>query len=216
MPRHKETNENLSLELRITPPDGQPITDWKIDDDFLQLVAFVEGGGGTDKALHYHAYIEYKRSRTLLAKWIYSIAHCFHGETGNSVFFTRKPHQHTFGYIAKNGSCAFRHNVPQTTIEQWFNESEEYLKSKESKRKKKQRTREEKVSKIKADVISGLKTRSIQSDVGSVVDRLLAEFHNAEISLPPRSSFETLVMSIMYHVDKNLVRSYYMKNFSFI
>jgi len=214
MPRPKLTDETLQLELRITPPDGQPITDWKVNEDHVQLVAFLEGGSGTEKALHYHVFLEYGRSRTLLVKWIYSIAHCYNGETGNAVFFTRKPHKHTFGYIAKQGSCAVRHNVPQTTIEQWFHDSEDYLKSKETKRKQKQRTREEKVSQIKTAMIKGLQTHTINSDVNSVVDRLLAEFHNAELSLPPRSSFETLVVSIIYHVDKSFARNYYAKNLS--
>lgn len=216
MPRIKATDDLLILELRITPPDGQPITDWKLSDDHVKFVAYQEGGGGTDKALHYHCYIEYKRSRTLLIKWIYSIAHCNHGQTGNAVFFTRKPHSHTFGYIAKSGNVAHRHNVSQTTLEEWFHSSEEFLKSKETDRKRKLRSREKHITAIKQRLTKDLQDGNLDRNVGSIVDRLLAEFTNAQLSLPSRTSMETLSMSILYPFDAPFVRSYYMKTFSFI
>lgn len=211
MPRVKATDTTLKLELRITPPDGEPITDWQITDDHKSFVAFLEGGPGTGKALHYHCLLEYARSRTLLKKWIYSIARCNNGETGNAVFFSRKPHSHTYGYIAKHRNCAYRSNIDQGTIDEWIEQSEEYCKQKENARKRKQRSREQLVSSIKETISKGLQDRSIEPNVEAVADRLLAEFHNAELSLPPRSSFETLVMTLMYKVDRSYVRSYYTK-----
>lgn len=215
MPRVKKNDDVLQLELRITPADGEQITDWKLTDDHLKFISFMEGGAGTAKALHYHCYIEYARSRTLLLKWIYSIAHCFHGETGNAVFFSRKPHSHTFGYICKSGTVACRHNFEQTTIDEWFQQSEEYLKSKETSRKRKQRKREEAVGAIKAAVIKGLKEHTISHSVDAVIDRLLSEFHNNNLALPSRSIMETITMGCLYHVDRGFVRSYYMKSFTF-
>lgn len=215
MSRVKTSDDVLELELRITPCDGLPIQDWKLTDDHKEFVAYVEGGPGTDKALHYHCYLKYARSRTLLLKWIYSIAHCNNGETGNAVFFSRKPHSRTHGYIAKSGSVACRHNVSQTTLDEWFTQSEEYLRNKSSARKRKQRTREEIVGEIKTQIVKELKEFSINRSPTAVVDRLLAEFHNRNLSFPPRATIEIMVMNIMYNVDAEYVRSFYARNLSF-
>lgn len=212
MPRVKQNDDVMELELRITPPDGEPITDWKLTDDHREFVAYVEGGADTGKTLHYHCYLKYARSRTLLLKWIYSIAHCNNGETGNAVFFSRKPHDHTFGYIAKCGSVACRHNVPQTTLDEWFAASEGYRKSKSSARKRSQRTREQLVADIKDHIITELKEHRLDRNVQSIVDRLLAEFNTRGLSFPPRASLEILVMNILYHFDPSYVRSFYARN----
>lgn len=213
MPRPKLSDDNLVRELRITPPDGQPIVDWKVTSDIVKLVAFQEGGGGTNKALHYHCLIEYTRSRELLVKWIYTIAHCYNGETGNAVFFTRKPHKNTCGYIAKSGNVAYRHNYEQTTLEQWFNDSEDYLKSKEAKRKQKQRTREEVVYNLKKNIQEQINAGDIPRSPGPVLDRIISEFNNNNLALPNRNAMELLIATCM---GTSFLKSYYLKNLSFV
>lgn len=213
MPRSKKDNSVLELELRITPPDGNRIVDWLITDDIEKLVAYEEGGSAEDKKLHYHCYVVYRRSRTLLTKWIYTIARCIDtGETGNAVFFSRKPHEHTFGYICKQGNLTVRHNVPQTTIDEWIAKSRQYVTDKETQRKKKQRTRETELQEIYDSVQKHLKERNDYSS-GEVVSAVLSECDARETRFPSRSQMESFVLKMMYRINSQLVIAYFNKSF---
>lgn len=213
MPRSKKDNSVLELELRITPPDGNRIVDWQITDDIEKLVAYEEGGLAEDKKLHYHCYVVYRRSRTLLTKWIYTIARCIDtGETGNAVFFSRKPHDHTFGYICKQGNLTVRHNVPQTTIDEWIAKSRQYVTDKETQRKRKQRTRESELQEIFDNVQKHLKERNDYSS-GEVVSAVLSECDARETRFPSRSQMESFVLRMMYRINSQLVIAYFNKSF---
>lgn len=214
MPRTKsDPNAVLELELRITPPDGTQITEWYLDDDFVKFAAYEEGGVGTEKKLHYHCYIVYKRSRTLLTKWIYKVARSDE-DTGNAVFFSRKPHEHTFGYISKQRNLVMRHGIDQTLITEWYNQSDEYLRTKERERKRKHRTRKERIDEILEHARKGLQTRDIDRSVDGVIKYIIAACNDAGLILPTRTSMEGYVVSLLAQYDKHLVTSYYARNFN--
>lgn len=212
MPRGRPRNviAPLELELRITPPDGEPITDWQIDDSIEQLVSFQEGGD--EKKLHYHCYIKCTMSRPTLTKWIYKISRCNNGESGNAVFYSRKPHAHTFGYIAKNKTISIRHGLSQTFIEEWFKESDEYKKQRESKRKRDQRDRSLITLDIRQQVAEDLKQGTINKDVSSIVERLIQLYHENNLTFPPRSQIEQATMTLLYPYNSGYVQGWYARN----
>lgn len=216
MPRTKLTDSVLELELRITPPDCNPITDWLLTDDHQQFVAYEEGGAGTDKKLHYHCYVKYNRSRTLLVKWIYTIARSNKQETGNSVFFSRKPHDHTFGYISKENNLVIRKGIDQSLITEWYNQSQAYKRTKERDRKRKQRTRKEVIDEILDHCRNGLKERSIDKSVEGVINYIITACNDAGLILPTRNAMDGYVVSLLASYNNSLVMSYYTKSFSFL
>ena len=211
MPKPK-SGELYIRELRITPPDGLPITEWKVtEDDFKVCVAAEEGGD--EKRLHYHLYIESFRSETWIKKWIYSIAHCYNGESGNSVFFTRKPHENTIAYVVKYGNVVVRHGCSQTYIDEWITKSNEYRQNKESIRKRVQRSRQGIIKQICEEVASGLKGGSVEPSWDTIADELLNYFKLHDI-YPIRSQFELMVIKLIHPYKPEFVRSFYTNSFS--
>lgn len=212
MPKPK-SGEVFQRELRITPPDGLPITDWQANtEDFTQLIAAEEGGGDTGKKLHYHLYVEITRSETWLKKWIYNIAHCHNGESGNTVFFSRKPHENTIGYVVKSGNIVCRHGVNQTYIDEWIKKSNEYVKNKSTERKRQQRTRQSILATIQEHVESDLKARDVKRTPEAIGDLLVKYYHEYSI-YPLRSQHEMMVIKLIHPYDDYFVRSFYNKSF---
>lgn len=89
--------EQRVRELRLTPPDGEPITDWFIDSNVTKLLAAEEGGIGTGKALHYHAVIETTFSDDSIKGWIRRVLRIPMSQAmGNAVYRTGAPHEATY------------------------------------------------------------------------------------------------------------------------
>lgn len=214
MPRIKANpDELLLLELRITPPDGQPIEDWKITDtDFKQVIAAKEGGT-EDCRLHYHAYVECLRSRTWLTKWIYSIAHCHNGETGNAVFFTRKPHDNTIGYVVKHGDIVVRHGCSETFITEWLSKSDEYRRAKEAGRKRRQRVEKSFTQEVRKKIGEQLKDSHDLRYPEQVLKLILAEYYEANKMFPSRSIVENMIVTLLHPYYEYMARSFYLRNF---
>lgn len=215
MPRPKvNPDELLKLEVRITPPDGQPITDWKIGDDFNQLIAAQEGG--TDECrLHYHLYIETLRSRSWITKWIYSIAHCYNGEQGNAVFFTRKPHDNTIGYVVKHGHVVVSHGCTQTFITEWLERSNQYKLDKDSARQRAKRMKQsftQAVIKKVAEHIAETRNAS-ERNPESLMRMIMMEYHESKLTFPSRTVLENMILTLMYPYDEQMVRAFYLRNF---
>ena len=76
------------------------------------------------------------------------------------MYFTKRPHEHTMGYIAKCGMCVCRHGTTQTTIDEWLVKSREYCKQKETDRKRRSRTREDELAQIIAEITDELEMKS--------------------------------------------------------
>jgi len=206
----------LKLEVRVTPYDQEPIV---IDDNDLQnidkLVLCREGTPNGVPRLHYHGYIETKKSESWLRSFLKKIAHAPDNEkvNGNSLYFTRKPHDHTFGYIIKSGNIDYRHGFTQATLDEWLAESSQYAKDKATERKRKQRTRNDELAEIVELIEKDLKDNSISRSVASIVDRFLAICFAENIRFPTRSQMDMYVLQLIHPYDQFMVRSFYMRSF---
>jgi len=212
MPRPKHNPDAvLALELRITPPDGKPIEDWKLGEDFNQVIAAQEGGDD-DCRLHYHLYIETLRSRSWITKWIYSIAHCENGESGNAVFFSRKPHDNTIGYVVKHGNVVVRHGCAQTFIDEWMAKSAQYRKDKDSAKQRAKRLKKTFTQALLGKIVEALRQDVSLRTPERVLDMILAEYHEAKLLNPSKTIIENLIMSALYPYNTGLVRAFYLRN----
>lgn len=215
MPRRKTNPDELYIrELRITPPDGKPITDWKIaDTDFKKVIAAEEGGPPTGKALHYHLYVESMRSESWIKKWVYSIAHCYNGEQGNSVWFSRKPHDHTIGYVVKHGNIVVRHGVEDTFITEWLAKSEQYKRDKSAESKRKQRVEKAFTHQVKDKIVEQLAYQPTLRNTRDVTALILDEYATAGKVFPNRTTVENLIATILYGYEHELVFAFYLRSF---
>jgi len=214
MPRVKvNPDELLILELRITPPDGQPITDWQISDmNFKQVLAAQEGGTDTCR-LHYHAYVECKRSKTWLTKWIYDIARCTNGETGNSVFRTGKPHENTIGYVVKHGNIVVRHGCSETFVTEWLAKSEQYRKDRAATKKRGQRIEKSFTQQVLGKIVEQLRDAPELRTPERVLPLILHEYELASKVFPNRSIVENLISTVLYPYEGRLIDAFYLRNF---
>lgn len=215
MPRpRKNPDEVLKRELRITPPNGVPISDWSLDASILKFVAFEEGGNDSGKKLHYHCYIETTMTSQALPKWVYTVAGCIEsGEKGNAVFFSRAPHEATMGYIAKGRKLSKAHNFENHIIDEWFTQSDEYRKQREATRKREQRSRTDELKTVIEYVKKELTTRYLERNVESVISLILDTCHQREIVFPTRSQMEKLVVELLYPYDSRSILEYYTRSF---
>lgn len=214
MPRTKANPDELYIrELRITPPDGQPITDWQITDkDFKQVIAAQEGGEDQVR-LHYHVYIETMRSASWITKWIYSIAHCYNGEQGNSVFFSRKPHDNTIGYVVKHGNIVVRHGTTDTFIDEWLAKSDQYRRDKEADRARNKRLKKSFTQQVRNKVSEILRQSPDTHSPQRVLDLIIECYHEANQVFPSRTQVENLIVTLLYPYDKSLHRAFYLRSF---
>lgn len=215
MPRpRKNPDELLKRELRITPPNEERIEDWLLDDKVIKFVAFEEGGGDTGKKLHYHCYIETTMTSQALPKWIYRVANCIEtGERGNAVFFTRAPHEHTFGYISKEHKCVISHGILQRTLDEWFTQSAEYVKQRATVRKREQRTRSDELQNIYDLVALELEQKVIQSEIMPTIYSVLEKCHSSGIRFPARTQMEQMVIKLLYRYNAQIAGLYYARSF---
>lgn len=214
MPRPKaDPNALYVRELRITPPDGKPITDWQITDKDFKLAIIAEEGGTDEVRLHYHAYIESMRSESWIKTWIYRIAHCYNGETGNTVFFSRKPHDNTIGYVVKHGNIAVRFGCTQTYIDEWLLKSDEYRRAKDASRKRTQRMSKAFTQDVLKKVVETVRTDAALRNPGSVLSLILSQYQTNNKPYPSRTQVESLVVTVLHPYDEYLVRSFYLKSF---
>lgn len=206
----------LQLEIRVTPYDQEPVV---IDANDLQmfdkLILCEEGSPNGVPKLHYHGYIETKKSESWLRSFLKKISHVPDNEkvNGNALYFTRKPHEHTPGYIVKSGNVTCRHGITQTTLDEWLATSSQYAKDKATERKRKQRSRDDELKTIVDTIEKDLHNYSIQRSVASIVDRFLAICIADNIRFPTRSQMDMYVLKLIHPYDQFLVRSFYTRSF---
>jgi len=211
MPKPK-SGELYVRELRITPPDGLPITDWLVNtDDFVKLIAAEEGGEETGKKLHYHLYVETTRSESWLKKWVYKIGHCYGGESGNAVFFSRKVHENTIGYVVKSANIVCRHGVDNMFIDEWIKKSDQYVKDKATARKKIQRSKQGVVSEMVEKVNNNLHDGKVVSSVAEI-SAALVNYYSSYDCYPNRNQHELLVLKLIHPYNSSYPEMYYMKH----
>lgn len=217
MPK-KPSGAVLKLEVRITPPDQKAIDDWYESDlqEGLQLLVCGEGEPNGTPRLHYHIYLETTVSLSSVRKWINKVLESHKDPNveynGNSLYFTRKPHEHTIPYIVKSRNILVRVGVTQQLIDEYFKQSDDYVKTKERDRKRKTRSRVDEMVEVFAQVEQDLKDRTI-TGVDGIVSRALAICSAEGYDFPARSVMERYVLKLMYSRDEYLVRSFYTKQF---
>lgn len=221
MPRPVKTGVLTPMELRITPPDGKPITDWMLDMPvvgssnpvhFAKLLA-CEEGGIEDVRLHYHVYLETWRSRSWIIKWIYTIARCKNGEQGNSVFFSGKPHDNTIGYVVKHGNVVCRHGIEETFLTEWLAKSKQYRSDKDAKRKRKQRIEKAFTHQVRETVSATLRDAPDLRTPEDVMNLILREYEEHKKMYPSRSSMEIQIVSLLAPYHPATVRAFYLRSF---
>lgn len=213
MPRPKlDPEATLIKEVRITPADGLPIDDWKVCEQDFKICVAAQEGGTPERRLHYHLYIETLRSASWLTKWIYSVAHCYNGEQGNAVFFTRKPHENTIGYVVKEGNIVCRHGCTDTFIDEWLTKSAQYKRDKEAGRKREQRVKKAFTQEVREKVERVLAETQHLRAPEHVLDMILQEYHEAKLTFPPRSSVENMIVTCLYPYDKSLYKNFYLRS----
>jgi len=205
-------------EIRITPHDQLPITESDLEPyiSFIDKLVLCEEGepNGTPR-LHYHGVIETKKSETWVRQVLRKLSHCADKTiNGNALFFTRNAHAHTYGYIIKSSHVAYCKGYAQTTLDTWLEQSDEYRKSKESSRKRKQRTREDELAHITQSLTNDLKDGSISRSVPDVISRILALCHQEGYRFPARSQMDIMVLKLIYPYNEYAVRSYYERSFA--
>lgn len=218
MPR-KPSGETLKLECRITPPDQQPITDWYEKD--LQATVLLVASEGTPNGaprLHYHIYLETPVSKSSVRLWILKVLDKHIDKdvkyNGNSLYFTRQPHDHTIPYIVKSRNVLVRIGITQSVLEDYYQASDEYNKSKNNARKKQQRSRLDEFEDLYNTLKEDLENKTLQNDVDSVVSRALAICYAKSYEFPTRMTMDKLVLKLLYPYNEYLVRSFYTKSYS--
>lgn len=209
-------------ELRITPVDGQPINEWNIDPNWCRaLIACQEGGEGTDKRLHYHVVVETTYSDEMMKRWVYTTARAKHSQTGNAVYRSAKPHEHTFGYVVKNRSVVELHGYTDSQVQQWILESDEYYAKKkneaERRRKVKALGRTAELKSVEQEVRDELKSGGYERNghtglVNYIVEQFLAKCRERDYKFPTRTQMEGIVNHLRYDVDAYSVVAFYSRN----
>lgn len=217
MPRPSSRTEAFEVELRVTPPDQKPITDWKIGDDFLQLIVAEEGTANGTPKLHYHLYAKTMRSESWIRNWVWSIAEGHYDPelkpNGNALYFSRRPHEHTIPYVIKHRNIIIRNGFTQTLIDEYFEQSEQYKRDKDKHRKQQQRTRGDQLAEVVKQVEKDLHDRSVNISAEGIVDRVLTICSSENIRFPTRPQMESIILKLIYPFNNHLVRSYYAKSF---
>lgn len=210
----------IEYEFRITPPDQQEISDWKLKESFSTVVAFKEGEPNGSPKLHYHGYLKATCNIKTIQRWLNDVGESDkHGINGNALFFTRRVHEHTFGYISKQRNCVLRFGTDQTTLDEWYASSTDYMKevtrAKETKKKRKDRDRAKELDAIYDAVKEELKNAYAPTpDV--VIQSVLNRCHTAGIRFPSRMGMETFVIHALYPYRPEYAQSYFNRTFQFI
>jgi len=221
--KHEEAH---LVELRITPPDKQSITDWQLDLHgpgwITKIVACEEGGEGTEKQLHYHAVVETTYSDTMLTKWVYSVARCRPDQIGNAVFSKRQKHDHSFGYVVKNDVCVCLHGWTDDEYSAWVEASEKYAEDKKAEREKQRKIkalgRKRMLLSVEQEIADELKGGSyLRDDEGySLVEFIISSFlkkcHERDYDFPTRTQMDSIVNRLRYVDTPRAVVAFYSRN----
>jgi len=213
MTRKLGTAKLQEFDIRITPTDGMPITKEQFLASDLKVAeqAIVGQEGGTPQLrLHYHIYLKAKLSETTIAKICSNLGRATQTVKGNAVFSVRPAHPHTIGYVVKNKDIIW-HTDSQMVLEQYFKDSEQYQREKETERKRIQR----KVNKNLMDIMSEVEV-DIHTSGESIIRSVLELYHKYDLKFPSRSTLETAVMKKIYSVQPQYVQSYYARNLNFL
>jgi len=205
-------------ELRLTPIDGESIK-WFTQDGIIKIVAFEEGGSGTEKKLHYHLLIETTLSDELLKRYCYTLTRG-KGTEGNKAFMSREPHENSGGYISKHRQLVYNIGYTDEELQSWYSKSDEYVsalkREREQYRKVKALGRKRELLTIEQDISNELKDLTDGDRPASlathIIKRFLEECRKRSYDFPTRTQMEGIVNRLRYDFDPSLVVAFYRRN----
>lgn len=205
--RQPAINPTRVRELRLTPPDGEPVQDWYIDSNISKLLACEEGGIGTGKALHYHAVIETTYSDDSIKGWIRRVLRVPMSQAlGNAVYRTGAPHENTYQYVVKCEKVVESHGHTPDEIREWIRLSDEYRRDIGAQRRALQRLRsqgrEKQLRTVEEITFKWAADNVWATGVDNLVRRLLTECDNGNIEFPTRAQMEAMVNRIQWKLAK--------------
>lgn len=215
-------------ELRLTPPDGQPIEDWQVGDPDCQiskLIAAEEGGVGTDKALHYHAVIETTYTDDALKGWIRRVLRLTPFQPlGNAIYRTGEYHDLSIGYAVKCGQISCAHGYTDDEVTKFIADSQQYRKDVTAQRKNLQRLRSQgrdrQLKTIEEIVEQRMKQqqeahsllrRTMAWTAEAIVELFLTECANNNIEFPTRNQMSAIINRLRWRLNMgrdNVVQFY--------
>jgi len=195
-------------DIRVTPLDQeQGATTW----DRLctgaseeKILICREGGKDTDKKLHYHGYIKTQVSESHLRTLLGLIA-C---GKGNAFYSIRQANDGTIGYIVKDKDPVYRYNIPQTVLEEYYDQSDAYRRNVEANRKQETRKKQSVLSRIYLEIKAH---PPVHLTPDALFDAFREAYSKRDLPLPSRSTLETAIVNLL---PEHHVRSYYLKNIS--
>lgn len=204
----KEDAEIRCLDVRLTPSNQQPIDFTKLDlSDYQKFLVGKEGGTGTGKQLHYHCYIETRRSDFYLKTQYQALT----GGMGNKAYSQRKAHEGTLGYCVKDGDVVLQHGYTEDEVKGFKERSAQYRTEKETERKRSVRAKDNLLKGYVMEVIEELEQYSNPSP-HYIMSLFLQKYDRDDARFPSRSTLETAVLTILYRFSPSQVVEYYTKN----
>lgn len=207
--RPKVEAELTKWDVRLTPEKPIDFERCFDNEDYEKVIICEEGGLGTDKKLHFHCYLESRRSNSYLYNTFAKIC----GGKGNKFYSMREAHDGTLGYAIKEEVVRFSKNFTEQEIEEIKERSRNYRKDKDADNKRASRAKEKYLATILKEVAEGgcLPTQPAPEDY---IAQILKCYDRDTKRFPPRATLENAVMTLMYRSDPFYVIRYYTKNIS--
>jgi len=205
-------------ELRLTPVDQQPI-EWFTQDGIQKIVAFEEGGSGTQKQLHYHAMIETTLSDAMIRTYCYKLTRG-KGTEGNKAFMSREPptpYEKSYWYCAKHKQLAFNIGYEEKDLQEWYVKSDEYVsnlkRERDTYRKIKALGRKRELLSVEQDIANELQGRPDGDRphcyTTYIIDRFLQLCKERNFDFPTKSQMDSIVNRLRYPYVPDMVRAFY-------
>lgn len=212
--------EMRTRELRLTPVDQKPI-EWFTQSGIHKIVAFEEGGPGTEKQLHYHAMIETTLSDAMIKTYCYKLTRG-KGNEGNKAFMSREPptpYEKSYWYCAKHKTCAYNIGYDEKDLQAWYSKSDEYVatlkRERESYRKIKALGRKRELLSVEQDIANDLQGRSIDDPPPCYSSYIVAKFlsicKERNFDFPTKSQMDGIVNRLRYSYVPNVVHAFYLR-----
>jgi len=209
MPRKIGTAIESEFDLRITPSDQEPISSEEFKNhlkDAIQVIVCEEGEPNGKPKLHYHLYVRAKIAKSTMEKVCQTLGRATAEKKGNAIYSLRQAHSGTIGYVVKTRRIIYATD-DQNVLEKYFEQSADYLKTKERTRKGASRESEKTLDSI----MKGVEVDS-HTTPSELIQKILEEYTKLDKKFPPRGLLETSVLKKLYPLQKGFVVSCYSKN----
>jgi hypothetical protein len=218
--------ERHERELRITPPEGQPIAKERWDvaprSEVSKLLVCMEGGVGTGKALHYHLVIESTYSDEMIKAWVRKVLDLHSLATlGNTIYRSGKVHEKTYQYVVKENNLTICIGYTGNQYTEWVHQSDLYRQELDAERRQKQRLRSQNRAKqlrtVEDTVKDLMKANTIVCTPHAIIKAILEQCREHNVEWPTRTQMDSMVNRLRWENSpeaREAVVLYYANNFS--